>query len=226
MYPVALGTTSADTEVVEEQASSLTAQREAAGNALAQAREQAGMTQKQLGERVGAEERTVRSWESGARTIPERQVVRLASVLNVPPARLRWSSYGSIKPPASEESPPRVTGTTEPPAKRPPLSNPKDGGRGVQIEEPNIAALLQQLAAGRLDPTTLASALLTSTLLRDQREAADARAREIDARTREMRETNLSKALSSPRAFTGAGGDGHGEQAATTDGGYATGSGT
>jgi transcriptional regulator with XRE-family HTH domain len=66
----------------------------AVGARIAEARKRKGMTQKQLAAALEMSPRTITEWEQG-RTNPYRQIVRLASSLEVPPS---WIWHGAEQP--------------------------------------------------------------------------------------------------------------------------------
>ena len=201
MSPVAVGTRRAYRGGMAKTAEPSRAQRKAAGKCLAQAREKAKLTQEQLGRKVDAEERTVRSWESGARPITERNVVALASVLRVDPAQLRWSSYASDEEVLMNAVAPTPNSTNG----EKPMNNPPPSRTPLEAQ---LLAILADLAAAEKE--------------RAAGDHARGDAEKVRAEADKERQKNqveivaLAKSLLPPRPLNGAGGGD--EQAAAREG--------
>ena len=165
------------------------------------------MNYSSLARAVGAAPHTISELCSGTKNT--RKLLEIARALSVSTDwLLGLSDVGG--PVAATPTPPGETPsqTGEVAAKiRQSPPHPVLGGNGMGNEGRDappsggldLQSLVRDLAAGQIDPSKVAGALLASTLLRDEREAADARARE-------KREDLLALHLSSPRTEPGPGG--------------------
>lgn len=176
---------------------------------LRRLRTERGWSQAYVGAQVGLAQTTVSDHELGRRRIMEDELqnyMRLFGVTAEEILTLGQSGSAHVTPSdGATNSPLGVMSAQQGADDKSPTIAASTGGGGDAVEHPDpakeaeksLATLVRRIASGDTSQQTVMQFLMASTAMRDIRETTDARARESEARTRELRERNMSVVLAS-----------------------------